>query len=94
MFAALLFGGVAKAQTARGSILGHVRDPLGAVVPNAKVTFRNTETAITNTFATTDSEDFVFVNLIPGNYELTVAGAGFKTAVSGGPLLQVDQRLR
>lgn len=83
-----------KAQNARGFILGHVPHPSGAVVPNAKATLRNAATAITYTFATTGSGDFVFVNLIPGNCELTVVGTGFKTAVSGGLLLQVGQRLR
>ncbi len=94
LFALLLWGGVASAQNSRGSILGHVQDASGAVVPNAKVTMLNIGTGISKVFPTTSTGDFVFVNVIPGTYTLKVEAAGFKSASSAGLILQVDQTLR
>ncbi|MGH9397064.1 MAG: carboxypeptidase regulatory-like domain-containing protein, partial [Terriglobia bacterium] len=83
-----------RGQSARGTILGNVQDPSGAAMPGAKITLRNSGTNITNTFTTTSAGGFVFVNLIPGTYELTVSAPGFKTAGSKNLILQVDQTLR
>jgi hypothetical protein len=63
---------VVRAQNAEGTILGHVTDPSGATVPGAKVTIRNLQTNVTNTFTTTSSGDYVVPDLIPGNYQVTV----------------------
>ena len=67
----------ARAQNARGTILGHIQDPSGAPIPNAKVTAANLGTGISNTFSTTSTGDFVFVNLIPGTYSVQVKANGF-----------------
>lgn len=83
-----------NAQNARGTILGHIQDPSGAPIPNAKVTAANVGTGISNTFSTTSTGDFVFVNLIPGTYSVKVEANGFKGAASAGLILQVDQTLR
>lgn len=83
-----------NAQNARGTILGHVQDPSGAPVPNAKVTVENVGTGISNTFSTTSTGDFVFVNLIPGTYNVKVEANGFKATSSAGLIVQVDQTLR
>lgn len=84
----------ARAQNARGTILGHIQDPSGAPIPNAKVTAANLGTGISNTFSTTSTGDFVFVNLIPGTYSVQVKANGFKAVTSAGLILQVDQTLR
>ncbi len=62
-----------------GSIQGTVQDPAGAVVPNAKVQLKNTQTAVvTNT--TSDAEgNYRFVSLAPGAYQITIDAAGFTT---------------
>jgi len=82
------------AQNARGTILGHVTDSSGGVFVGAKVTARNVETGITNTFKTNSAGDYVFVNMVPGTYELTVEATGFKTNHVSGLMLEVDQTLR
>ncbi len=89
-----LFAPPARAQGARGTILGHVQDPSGATVPGATVTAQNVATSISTTFKTTGSGDYVFVNMLPGTYLITCQATGFKTAVSRNVILQVDQTLR
>ncbi|HEV2706063.1 MAG TPA: carboxypeptidase regulatory-like domain-containing protein [Pyrinomonadaceae bacterium] len=69
---------VAVAQsTTDGAIGGVIRDPNGAVVPNASVTARNEETNKEST-ATSDEEGrFRVVQLQPGNYTVTINATGF-----------------
>jgi hypothetical protein len=83
-----------RAQNARGTFLGHVQDPSAAAVPNAKVTLLNEATGISVVFVTSTVGDYVFVNQIPGTYDLTVEAKGFKTAATKGLNLHVDQTLR
>ncbi|HZT68888.1 MAG TPA: TonB-dependent receptor [Terriglobia bacterium] len=85
---------VLKAQTARGTILGTVRDASGAVIPGATVTYTNEATGIRGTFTTTNSGDYVFVNMLPGTYTVTCEKAGFKTVTASHLILQVDHTLR
>jgi Carboxypeptidase regulatory-like domain/TonB dependent receptor-like, beta-barrel len=82
------------AQTARGTILGNVKDTSGAVIPGATMTYTNVATGITGTFATTSSGDYVFVNLNPGSYDVKCEKSGFKAATASHLILQVDHTLR
>jgi hypothetical protein len=86
--------GALSAQNSRGTILGHVVDPTGGAVVGAKITLRNVNTGVAYEFSTNSAGDYVFVNVVPGNYELTVEAAGFKTDTTGGLVLEVDQTLR
>ncbi|MGA7926026.1 MAG: carboxypeptidase regulatory-like domain-containing protein [Candidatus Sulfotelmatobacter sp.] len=81
-------------QNSRGTILGHVKDPSAAAVQGAKVTAKNVNTGVTNEFTTSAVGDYVFVDLIPGTYTVTVESQGFKTERSTGLILEVDQTLR
>jgi len=90
----LVCSGVLSAQNSRGTILGHVVDPTGGVVVGAKVTLRNMDTGVTNEFQTNSAGDYVFVNVVPGKYELRIEAPGFKTEATSGLLLEVDQTLR
>lgn len=84
----------APAQNSRGTILGHLTDSSGGVVTGAKVTTRNTATGVATSFTSNSAGDYVFVNMVPGRYELTVEATGFKTEHVGGLVLEVDQTLR
>jgi Carboxypeptidase regulatory-like domain/TonB dependent receptor/TonB-dependent Receptor Plug Domain len=84
----------AKAQNSRGTILGHVQDASGAPVAGAKATVRNVDTGVLNKFTTAAAGDYVFVNLVPGSYSVTIEKDGFKSATSSGLVLEVDQTLR
>ncbi len=96
LFAAFVAGGASEvmgqAQSNAADLRGYVRDQQGAVVTNATVTARN---AATNTLrsATTNGEGFYeFVNLPPGDYDLTVEAQSFKKALLPAVKLTIGQR--
>src|ERR1700682_3563926 len=78
-----------SAQTFRGTILGTVLDPNGAVVPGAKVTAKNVETGIERTTATDDQGNYTIAELQTGSYELTVRQPGFQPAIVSNVIVAV-----
>jgi len=80
---------VARAQTNRGSISGIVYDSSGAAVPDATVKLVRSATGETSTLTTLNSGEFVFPDLLPGMYTLTVSHAGFQTQQFDGVEVQV-----
>ncbi len=92
LFLLLVFGSVG-AQEFRGSLTGKVTDPNGAVVPGATVTIKNIGTNVENTNTTNDDGSFDFPLLQPGKYTLTVAHAGFKTAMRGDVAIRVADKV-
>lgn len=79
------------AQYTTASLGGTVVDPTGAVVPEANVTVRNTETGLTVTTASQANGAYLFSRLPVGTYELTVEKPGFRTYVQAGITLTVNQ---
>lgn len=70
---------VTFAQGSAGTVRGDVKDPNGAVVPNATVTLidaRGGERKAT----TTNSGSYTFTSVDPGQYTVRVEGPGFKTS--------------
>ena len=88
----LVLGPVALAQsTTNGAIGGIVKDPQGAVVPNASITVRNEETNKEST-GTSDGEGrFRIVQLQPGNYTVTVNAPGFSTYTQQHVVVEVGR---
>src|SRR6266542_1333972 len=82
MFAVLLLvlvsASVLFAQTATGEVSGTVTDPNGAAVPGAVVRLTNQATKIESVAKTNESGFFVFVNVRPATYMLSVEVPGFK----------------
>ncbi len=84
------------AQTSRGTISGIVTDPTGAIVSDAEATLRNIETNVPRTTRTNGSGLYRFDAVDPGNYEVSVSGAGFDISktdtfvVSAGQVASVD----
>jgi len=74
---ALIFALAAGAfgQETTGSIQGTVKDPNGAVIPNASVSAVGTQRTLTST--TNDGGEYVFTNLPPGIYNIEVSATGF-----------------
>ncbi len=83
----------ALAQVDRATVTGTVADNVGAVLPGATVTVTNTATNVSAQQQTTNSGSFLFVNLIPGTYDVTVELTGFKKSVQT-LALEVAQRAR
>jgi outer membrane receptor protein involved in Fe transport len=77
------------AQTFRGTILGTVTDPNGAVVPDANVTARNIATGIERTTKTDGVGNYTLAELQTGTYEIRVEKAGFQPATITGALVEV-----
>ena len=70
---------LAFAQLSSASLNGVVKDPQGAVVPNATIVLTNTGTAIKNTSVTNQDGAYTFVNLTPGEYTLEASAPGFSS---------------
>ncbi|MDE3179893.1 MAG: TonB-dependent receptor, partial [Acidobacteriota bacterium] len=82
-----------RAQTATASVTGVVEDSTGAVVPGATLTLINQGTNVSRQKTTNSSGAFVFINVLPGSYALTVKKAGFKELVLPVFPLSVNQTL-
>ncbi len=79
---AFAFSGFAFAQSDVGTITGFVRDPSGAVIPNAKVTIKNEGTSEEHTVTSDAQGHYTVPNLVPGDYSMTAEAGGFKTYTS------------
>src|ERR1039458_5634235 len=66
-----------KSQETRGTLLGRVTDPSGAVVAGGKVEVTNTQTGVSLSSTTNESGDYTLPFLIPGIYTLKVQAGGF-----------------
>ena len=60
-----------------GDLAGVVSDPTGAVVPNAKVTATNDNTAAAHTTTTNGEGFYRFSFLQPGPYTIAINAGGF-----------------
>jgi hypothetical protein len=66
------------AQSDLGSITGFVKDPSGAVIPNAAVTIKNEATGTERHASTNDAGSFIVTNIPAGFYTIDVEAKGFK----------------
>ncbi len=80
LFAVMVLAGSLAAQQETGRITGTVKDPSGAVIPNASINVRNVATNAQRTSTTGDDGSYVVTNLLPGTYEITVEMKGFNTS--------------
>ena len=55
-----------------GTVVGTVKDPSGAVVSGVNLTLTDKTTNTSRTTATNDTGSYVFTNVPPGAYDLTV----------------------
>jgi hypothetical protein len=69
-------------QAANATLTGTITDPQGAVVSGVSVTATQQVTGIKRETVSNDDGLYVLSNMAPGDYELRVQAAGFKTKVS------------
>src|ERR1700752_702809 len=79
----------ANAQVAGATLSGTVTDGSGGVVPRAQITIKNVATGISTTTLTNSEGLYSAPNLLPGDYDLTVSAAGFRTELHRGINLTV-----
>ena len=71
-----LFSTLAVAQYS-GNVQGFVLDPSGAAVAGASVILHNVDTGIENNTKTSESGNYRFSSLPPGNYLVSAESGGF-----------------
>jgi hypothetical protein len=81
------------AQTPTGTVTGIVLDSSGGAVPDALVTVVNQATNVRSQKLTAANGAFTILNLLPGDYVLTVEKEGFKKAALPQFKLDVNQTL-
>ncbi len=83
-----------SAQTFRGTILGTVADPSGAVIAGAKVTVKNTGTGLERTTETSGDGSYSLPELPIGTYNVTITQQGFQTFLATGVTVDVASERR
>src|SRR5688500_2077930 len=89
----LLLTTTALAQNNKGAIVGTVKDPNDALVPNAEVTVTSVKTGEVRTADTTDEGTFTVTNLDPGAYNVVVKAAGFQMVTFQSVQVETNARL-
>jgi hypothetical protein len=84
----------ANAQSTMGSLRGVAGDSTGAVIPGAVATLRSVDQNTVTNATSDNSGGFVFANLKPGRYVLTVTHAGFAPTTLSDITLDARQELR
>jgi hypothetical protein len=87
----LLFAAQMLAQLSTSALNGVVRDPTGAVVPNATISLTAVATSVVHTTISNGSGEYVFTSLTPGQYTVQAAVAGFETKKVSQFLLATGQ---
>src|SRR5579862_484621 len=83
----------ANAQLAGANLSGVVRDPSGAVVPNAAIAIKNTGTNEIRNITSNSDGLYSAPNLPAGNYDITVTAAGFNSIDQKGLVLNVGAQI-
>jgi len=82
------------AQGDRGTITGTIADPAGAVIPNAPIQAKNTQTGSVYDIAATATGNYTLPGLPAGSYEISVTVPGFKNYLRTGLTVEVAATMR
>ncbi|MGH9831380.1 MAG: carboxypeptidase regulatory-like domain-containing protein, partial [Blastocatellia bacterium] len=85
---------LANAQVLYGSLVGNVVDQNGAVLPGVSVTITNTGTGLQLETTTDESGSYVFRNLLPGTFDMTLSTKGFKEMRQSGIIVSAGNPKR
>ncbi|MDZ4799430.1 MAG: carboxypeptidase-like regulatory domain-containing protein [Bryobacteraceae bacterium] len=83
----------AFSQGVTGQMSGTVTDSTGGVLPSATVKLTADISGQDRLFTTSGTGSFIFTNLFPGNYTLTVTAPGFKTYQQRAIALGAQERV-
>ncbi len=87
----LFLAGSASAQVSTASINGVIRDPTGAVVPDATIVLTNVDTSVARTSTANNAGAYGFVSIPPGNYTIEASAKGFSSQKLAPFVLAVGQ---
>ena len=74
-------------QNANTSLRGVIKDPSGAVVPNAKIILTDNATGQKLTTTSGPSGEYQFLQINPAKYDISVSAPGFGDQVKSAELL-------
>lgn len=80
-------------QTGNATINGRVTDTTGAMIPNATVSVKNSETNVVRSAQSNAEGLYTIPNLIPGSYTITAQFAGMKNVEHSAIALSVGDRV-
>jgi hypothetical protein len=89
---AIFAAGSSMAQGLTGQISGTVNDSSGSAVVGAETVLLNQGTGQTRQMASDQSGSFLFAQLLPGSYTLTISAPGFKKAQETDIILSSSER--
>jgi hypothetical protein len=90
---AILLVNTVLGQGLTGSIYGNVTDPSGAAIANADITLTNVATSQVRTTKADGSGDFIFTQLLPGTFRLTISASGFRKYEQSDIVLTATERV-
>ncbi len=85
---------VAAAQAGQAELTGEIRDPSGALIPDAKITLTRAESKESHASTAGAAGVYTLTGLKPGAYTITVEAQGFKRLVQEGVQLATGERVR
>src|ERR1700744_2353082 len=86
-----LLGAISLLQAQSSSSLhGVISDPQGAVIPSAVVALNNASTGASRQVVTDNTGAYQFLQMMPGDYTLTVTKPGFAKASQEHVVLEVN----
>jgi hypothetical protein len=93
LLAIILGVDAAPAQGLTGQISGTIVDPSGNYVSAASITLANTLTGQTRQLVTNDEGGFLFTEVLPGTFSLSIVKSGFREIRREGISLSAGERL-
>ncbi len=92
-FCCVFSGRTALCQVDQGAINGVVKDPTGAVIPNAEVTLTNTDTNFVLQGKTDAKGEYSFAPIKIGHYSVSASAPGFETTTQQNVRVNIQDRL-
>jgi hypothetical protein len=83
----------AGAQLYTGSVAGTVTDPSGGSIPSAKIDLLDSEKGFSYSTTTNESGRFLFREVPPGAYAITVEAANFQSQRKDGIKIDINQNI-
>ena len=93
-FCLILLVPASFAQSDRGTITGTITDPAGAMIANAAIEAKNTQTGVVSQTVSSATGNYTLAQLPVGIYQLSASVTGFKQYVRTGITVMVAQTLR